>query len=174
MLIRVVSFLSIFLTKDTKLNNTISEGAVVLSRRERLKEHWQRNKKVYIGVGIGVAGLAVGFGVGFKLAKYINAKKLAEVAASSAVLVSNTTAINGSNNVVKNVTKIANHVDHLSYISKIIWPDGTEKILDTQAEVARFLGVSEADLSKHINHGRSLPGGVQVIRMGVRIANHFA
>lgn len=58
----------IFHREGIAVNDDSSEGGTVLTKRERLKNHWQRNKKIYIAAGIGVA---VGLGVGMATTKYV-------------------------------------------------------------------------------------------------------
>lgn len=118
------------------------------SFKKTVKTHWQKNKKLYAGIGIGVATTLV----------YHVAKR-----ADSVV---NGVGIEGNHNAVEinNIGVQHNHAPkRLSYIVT----DGS-RWWESQTEAAREIGEHPQNVSRHLNHGKPLECGVNLERVGIR------
>ena len=71
----------------------------------------------------------------------------------------NNTASSLFGNAVNNINT---YVGSGNTMSKIISCDQTGEWFKSQAEAARYFGISEANLSKHLNKGESIPGVVNL------------
>jgi len=122
---------------------------------ERIKTHIKEHKEAYITGGIvGATALIIGIFVGKKFVSSEIVEELAEVVAP---------AVFNNHNIVDNSTTIVGR----SKMSKIVSLDGTDKWFISQAEAARHLGVSPVAITKHLNDGDTLPGGISLTRRGI-------
>jgi hypothetical protein len=71
----------------------------------------------------------------------------------------------GKNNSIGNTTNV-NGKNPLSYIVSI---DGSDRLFPSQADLSRATGISEPNISKHLNHGKPLPDGMSVTRRGIAL-----
>lgn len=126
-----------------RVKNSVKEREV----KKTLVSHWHENKKIYVGIAIGVAAHIV-------------------VQSVKKTVPTNVIGIEGNHNDVEinNIGVQHNHAPkRLSYIVT----DG-DRWWQTQNEAARSIGENETNVSKHLNHGQPLKSGVVLERVGVR------
>lgn len=131
-------------------------------KSNKLKKHLKKHKtKYYCGVtAIGVATITVIImKKNLSLGGWITSQR-----SDAAGLLANSQVNVGSNFSVINNN---NYGKGCNSLSKIVSLDGTNKWWVSQAEAARELGISEMDLSRHLNCGRSLPNGLSLTRRGI-------
>lgn len=83
-------------------------------------------------------------------------------------------SLTGNENTLTNVANVTNNVvsgGRLSYICSVL-KDGIEHWFESQADMARFLGCSESDVSRNIRNGSPIIGlpGINVKRHGISVA----
>jgi hypothetical protein len=133
----------------------------------KIKRHFKKYKYIYVGGGVVIAGITLVIMRQKSLDGY--SRPASELMGIPVLSQTSVQSFSGSKNHVKdsfNRTTI-NYVNRLSYITK---EKGTDRWWTTQADAAKAIGSSTSDVSKHINHGKPLPNGVELERMGVKAA----
>jgi hypothetical protein len=144
-----------------RLKKNVEENQAV----KKVSGHVSRNKRAY-AVGGGTALAIAIFEVGrhFGHVSAVNTA-LVEGGTQNAALNAGRDIINPTiNNTTNNITTNNIGNDALSYITREV---GTDNYWLSQAAAARDAGVDPSTFSKHINHGRSLPGDRVFERIGI-------
>ena len=132
-------------------------------RIKKIEKHLKNHKELYIGIGIGV-GLA-------SITWYImrNHPVSCSYRILPTKLVNTGSAQVVSSSVSNSFNSVTNNYGDVKRLSYIVSNPLTDEWWRSQAEAAKALGVSDVNLSKHLNHGYPLIGhdGLELVREGV-------
>lgn len=135
---------------------------------EEVKDYIRENKKTYIAVGVAAVVVAGFTYLVMRKNQQSFCGRVYDQGRGADVYTTKPQTNVGSNFISNSVINgdVNAHVGkkRLSYIVAL---DGSDRVWTSQADSARELGVSEVNISKHINHGKPLPDGVSLTRLGV-------
>jgi hypothetical protein len=128
------------------------QGVIVHDRLEKIKTHLEEHKEAYIVGGFGIIAVVI---------TAIGVRRL-----SSPGMV-----VNAANNTLTLADRVTvNNFDAVKRLSYIVRLKDTDLYWEAQADVAKALGYSEKAISHHLNRGKPLPGGEELVRVGVKSA----
>lgn len=139
-----------------------------MTKMEAVKNHFQKYKTTYLVVGVAVLTAGITYLIvrnqSFSAAVHI-AKERSGCAYSQISGIVDSSFSFGDHNVSNSYNT---YVGNGHRMSKIISCDQTGEWFRSQAEAARYFGMRESNLSKHLNLGESIPGSsLTFTRQGV-------
>ena len=131
--------------------------------KDQIKEHYEKHKTIYHIVGTGLMILTTVLITRRIVRRNDDILRTCIRPMSDTDVHTTKSQNNTASSLFGNaVNNINTYVGSGNTMSKIISCDQTGEWFKSQAEAARYFGISEANLSKHLNKGESIPGVVNL------------
>lgn len=133
---------------------------------EKIKEHFKKHKEAYIaGASCGIVFAGITMYIMRKQCLFSGMGTAADGkglgTAESKMNIVSSSLSNSLNN-----TNITNNFGK-KQLSYLITTEGRDAPWLSQNAVARDTGIDKADISRHLNWGKPLPGGLELSRIGI-------